>query len=263
VYTILLILVFALSSVAHGEQKLDTISLKFEREVVQDDSTEIVKGIAYYQAPLKVFIEVQEPVKQIMIVGPPTARQKAQWLTDGIDNDSDGATDEPDEGAYRSAMLIYYPVEKKAFRIKAKGLIPMPFIQNILSIMKDDYGLTETGYTLTKHERKGDTLYTYWTPPRKLKKHLGKFILGTANGVLVYAEAKNPKGKTAAKSFYKKHIELAGKQFPLEVRSEIFGGPKRTEEFVTYSEVEFNIALPDRVTSFKLPDSVPVDEVEW
>ena len=231
-YIIVLILLLALNSVAHGEQKLDTISLKFERKVVQDDSTEIVKGVVYYQAPLKAFIEVQEPVKQIMLV--------------------DG-----------EVMLIYYPVEKKAFRIKAKGLIPMPFIQNILSIMKDDYGLTETGYTLTKHERKGDTLYTYWAPPRKLKKHLGKFILGTANGVLVYAEAKNPKGKTAAKSFYKKHIELAGKQFPLEVRSEIFGGPKRTEEFVTYSEVEFNISLPDRVTSFKLPDSVPVDEVEW
>lgn len=231
-YIIFLILLFALNSVAYGTEKLDTISLKFERKVVQDDSTEIVKGIAYYQAPLKVFIEVNEPVKQIMVV--------------------DG-----------EVMLIYYPVEQKAFRIKAKGLIPMPFIQNILSIMKDDYGLTETGYTLTKHERKGDTLYTYWTPPRKLKKYLGKFILGTADGVLVYAEAKNPKGKTAAKSFYKKHIELAGKQFPLEVRSEIFGGPKRTEEFVTYSEVEFNISLPDRVTSFKLPDSVPVDEVEW
>ena len=57
-YIIVLILLLALNSVAHGSQKVDTISLKFERKVVQNDATEVVKGIAYYQAPQKVFIEV-------------------------------------------------------------------------------------------------------------------------------------------------------------------------------------------------------------
>lgn len=231
-HIIVLILLLALNSVTHGSQKVDTISLKFERKVVQNDSTETAKGIAYYQAPQKVFIDVQDPVSQIMLVN-------------------------------GEVMLIYYPVEKKAFRIKAKGAIPMPFIQGILSVMKDDYGLTEMGYTLTKHEKKGDTLYTYWDPPEKLKENMGKFILGTANGILVYAEARKSKGKATAKSFYSKHIELAGKQFPLEVRSEIVDGNSRMEESVSYSDVKLNISLPDRVTGFKLPDSVPVEEVEW
>ncbi len=232
-YIIVLILLLALNSVAHGSQKVDTISLKFERKVVQNDATEVVKGIAYYQAPQKVFIEVQDPVSQIMSVN-------------------------------GGVMLVYYPVEKKAFRITAKGPIPMPFIQGILSAMKDDYGLTEMGYTLAKHEKKGDTLYTYWDPPKKLKKHMGKFILGTtANGALVYAEARKSKGKATAKSFYSKHIELAGKQFPMEVRSEIVDGNSRIEEFVSYSDLKLNISLPDKVTGFKLPDSIPVKEVEW
>lgn len=231
-HVIALILLLTLNPVALRYQTPDTIFLKFVRKVVQSDSTEVVKGIAYYQASEKVFIEVQGPISQIMII--------------------DGGV-----------MLIYYPVEKKAFRMKAKGPIPMPFVQAILSVMKDDYGLTEMGYTLAKHETKGDTLYTYWDPPRKLKKHLGKFILGTANSLLVYAEARNPKGKTVAKSFYRKHTELAGKYFPLEVRSEIYDGSNRTEEYVVYSDVKFNIPLPDRVVNFKLPDSIDVKEVEW
>jgi len=232
VYVIALILLLVVGPVALGFQTPDTVSLEFERKVIQGDSTEFAKGTVYYQAPQKVFIEVQDPISQIMII--------------------DG-----------EVMLIYYPIEKKAFRIKAKGPIPIPFVQSILSVMKDDCGLTEMGYTLVKHEIERDALYTHWAPPRKLKKHLGKFILGTKNGLLIYAEARKPDGKTAAKSFYKKHTKLAGKYFPLEVRSEIYDGSNRTEEYVAYSDVKLNISLPDRIVNFKLPDSIPVRETEW
>ncbi len=230
--TIALIFLLALNSLAQGVEKLDTISLEFQRKVVIGDSTEIVKGIVYYQAPQKMFVQVQEPVNQIMLIN--------------------GGT-----------MLIYYPVEQKAFRIKAKGPIPMPFIQTVLSVMKDDYGLTEMGYTLAKHEKKGETLYTYWDPPRKLKKYLETFVLGTVDGVLVYTETRAAKGKAIAKSFYKNHIELAGKRFPLEIHSETIEGSKRTKEFVIYSDVKLNASLPDKVVNFQIPDSVPIEEVEW
>lgn len=231
-HIIALILLLIANPVAQESQKLETISLKFERKVVQTNVNEIVKGIAYYQTPGRVFIEVLDPVKQIMLIN-------------------------------GDVMHIYYPIEKKAFRIKAQGPIPMPFVQSILSAMKDDYGLTELGYTLDKHEKKDKTLYTYWKPPDKLKKHLGIFVLGTIDGVLVYAEARKPKEKAVAKSFYSKHIELAGKQFPLEVRSEIVEGKSHTEEFVSYSDVKVNISLPEEVTNFKIPDSIPVKEVQW
>jgi outer membrane lipoprotein-sorting protein len=229
---IVLILLLALNPMALVCRAPDTLSLKFERKAVQGSSTEVAKGIAYYQSPQRVFIEVRDPIRQIMII--------------------DG-----------KVMLIYYPVEKRAFRIKAKHPIPMPFIQAILSAMKDDYGLTEMGYTLAKHEAKGDMLYTYWAPPSSLKKRLGEFILGMTNGLLTYAEARGPDGRIAARSFYRKHIELAGGCFPLEVHSEVYDGSSHMEEYVTYSEVEFNVSLPNRVVSFRLPDSMSVEEVEW
>jgi outer membrane lipoprotein-sorting protein len=228
----ILALILTLNTVLPVSQMPETISLKFERKVVQNNSTEIVKGIAYYKAPHRVFIEVQQPLKQIMIVE-------------------------------KDVLTIYYPVENKAFHIKSKGPIPMPFIQAILSAMKDDYGLSEAGYNLTKTEKKGNILYTYWDPPKEHKKKMGRFILGTENGLLNYAEALDPKGKTVIKSFYQKHIEFNGKHFPLEARSEIIEGSKRTEEYVTYSDVKFNVSLPQEVVSFRLPDSVQVKEIEW
>ncbi|MGB9595140.1 MAG: LolA family protein [Candidatus Poribacteria bacterium] len=210
----------------------DTISLNFERKIVKEDSTEIVKGISYYKSPQKLYIEVQHPLKQIM----------------AIEN---------------NVLTIYYPIEKKAFRIKSKGPIQMPFIQSILSAMKEDYGLSDVGYTLTKSEMRGKILYTYWEPPKKYKKQMGKFIIGVENGLLSCSEALDPKGKTVIKSFYKKHIEINGKYFPLEVQSEITDGSIQIKEYIIYSNVKINIPLPQEVINFSIPNSVPVKEIEW
>lgn len=228
----LLALLIALNIALPTYKLPDTISLKFERKVVQKESTEIIKGTAYYQSPNRVFLEVDYPLKQIMIVD-------------------------------KSLLTIYYPLDKKAFRIKSKGLIPMPFIQAILSAMKDDYGLAEIGYTLKKHEKRGNMLCTFWDPPKAQKKRMGSFILGTENSLLTYAEALDPNGKTVIKSFYKKHIDFNGKHFPLESHSEIKDGAKINEEYVIYSDVRFNAALPNDVINFKIPDSIPIREIEW
>ena len=262
---VLLIFLLVLNSLAFGSQAPNTLSLKFERKVIQSGSTEVVEGLAYYhQSPQNAFIEVQEPVNHIRRLFIKVQKPINQiMLIDDIEKLVYNRDEKKVSPIKESMMYIYYPVEKRAFLIKAKGPIPMPFIQTILSVMKDDFGLTEMGYTFAEHERKGDTLYTYWNPPRKLKKHLGKFILGTANGLLVSAEARSPKGKTVAKSFYKKHIKLGEKYFPLEVRSEIYADSNRTEEHVTYSDVRINIPLPDEVINFKLPESTKVDEIEW
>lgn len=226
-----LLITFLMLNVSQFGQMPDTISLGFERKLVRENSTEIVKGISYYKAPQKLYIEVQQPLKQIMT----------------IEN---------------NVLTIYYPIEKKAFRIKSKGPIQMPIIQSILSAMKDDYGLSDIGYTMTKSEMKGKTLYTYWEPPKKYKKQMGRFILGIENGLLSYSEALNPKGETIIRSSYKKHIELNGKYFPLEIQSEITDGSRQTE-YITYSNVKINISLPLEIANFNIPDSVAVKEIEW
>ena len=230
--TLTILATFLILNISLTGQMPNTISLRFERKIIAENSTEIVKGISYYKAPQKLHIEVQHPLKQIMV----------------IEN---------------NITTIYYPIEKKAFRIKSKGPVQMPFIQSILCAMKDDYGLSDIGYTLTRSEKKGNTLYTYWDPPKEYKKQMGRFIIGIENGLISYSEALDPKGKTVVKSIYKKHMELNGKFFPLEIQSEIIEGSKKTNEYIIYSDVKFNISLPQEVINFSIPNSVPIKEIEW
>ena len=217
---------------APKSEMLNTFSAKFNREFVEHNKKEVVKGTIYYRAPKKVIAEVDTPIEQVMAV---------------IDK----------------VMLIYYPNEKKAFRIKSKNPIPPPFIQTIIGSMKEDYGLIESGYTLVKHEKKGDTIYTYWKPPSKHKKVLGSFILGTVSNKIVSAEAHQPDGRVAVKSVYRKHIKFGEKYIPREVFTEFYGESGVTQEHVIFSDVKFNPTLPDRVLNFRIPDSIPVKEVEF
>ncbi len=208
----------------------DTIVFNFERKVAQSNSTEIIKGTAYYKSD-RLFIEVKEPIKQIMIIE-------------------------------KNILNIYYPQDDRAFRIKSKKPFTMPFIDSIMTIIKEDHGLTELGYSLVKHEKNDNMVYTYWEPPKNKKKTMGQFILASEDNRLVYVEFRNHEGKSIAKSFYQNHVKINGKHFPMEVRSEITEGANIIEEYVTYSEVKFNVAIPKEVTNFKIPDSVKIENVE-
>jgi hypothetical protein len=230
---IIAIILFILVSGTAKSEMLNTFSAQIERTLVEHNKEEIVKGIIYYQAPQEVFIEVDTPLEQIMAI------------TDKV-------------------MLIYYPNAKKAFRIKSKNPIPPPFIQTIIGAMKEDYGLIKVGYTFIKHEKKGDTLYTYWEPPSKQKKFLGIFILGTLSNKLVYAEAQTPDGTPAVKSFYRKHLKFGDSYIPLDISSEYYDKSEIMRgEHIIFSDVKFNPVIPDRILNFKIPDGIPVKEVEW
>lgn len=223
---IILILLTALIS-----QSPDTIFLNFERKVVQSSSTEITKGIAYYKSPNRLFIEVKQPIKQIMIIE-------------------------------KNMLTIYYPEDNKAFCIKSKKSFTMPFINSIITAIKEDYGLAELGYNLVKHEKKDSKIYTYWDPPKDKRKILGQFIIASENNCLVYAELKSYEGKTIAKSFYQNHVKIDGRLFPMKVNSEIMEGTSVIEEQITYSEVKFNVAIPKEITNFRIPNSVKIENME-
>jgi len=218
---------------APKSEPLNTFSAKFNRTFVEHNKKEVVEGTIYYQAPNKVVTEIDTPIEQIMAV-------------------------------IGKAMLIYYPNEKKAFRIKSKNPIPPPFIQTIIGSMKDDYGLIELGYALVRHEKKGDTIYTHWKPPSKHKKVLGMFILGTApKNKIVSAETHQSNGRIAIKSVYRKHITFGERYIPREIFTEYYDKSGITQEHVIFSDVKFNPSLPDRVLNFKIPDSIPIKEVEF
>lgn len=209
------------------------ISGKFEREVEDSHSNQITKGEFFYESPKKMTAKVSEPVNQLM------------FITENI-------------------MTIYYPAENRAFRIKSEDPIALPFAQFFMLAVEEDYGLEEMGYTLTKHEIKGDTLYTYWDPQPKYKKLLGVFILGETDRGIVYTEAKTPDGNPKVRSFYAKHIKQGNSYLPAEIYSEFYhesGGT--TKEHLRFYDLKLDIVTPEWIQEFELPDSVSLKEVEW
>ena len=214
---------------------LKTFSLDFTRELTENNKTETTVGTLHYDVKAaRVVVEVREPLKQIMIV-------------------------------QDKVLEIYYPVENQAFRFIAKGQIPLPFVESILQLTQAEHGLTTVGYSLDRHEIIDEMLYTYWTPPEKIKDKLGIIILGSRTGRLISAEVKTSDGKLNAKSFYRKHAKLGDSHIPMEVTSSIYG-PKsevREHERVVYSNPQSNVQPPIPILRFEIPQSVKVKEIKW
>ncbi len=233
-FRLIILLLLFVPVISSRAELIQTLSLQFERELLEGEAKEITHGTIYYDAsPQKVVVEVTDPISQIMVV-----KDKV--------------------------LEIYYPIEGKAFRFKSKGMIPLPFIETIRRVTKTDGGLTDVGYSLLRHEQKEDTLYTYWGAPSKMKKVLGIAILGSIEDRIVSFEMQTPDGDIAAKSLYQKHIKLANRYIPMEISSEIYDqSGVMQHEHVSYSNAQLNMELPDWVVKFRIPMSVKVKEVGW
>lgn len=212
--------------------EINTASLSFVRRVSQQDgSVEVVKGNAYYTSPHKIYIEVESPITQIMVVNDKT-------------------------------LIIYYPDKEQAFRIKSKTPMDIPILQPLLLSMKDDHGLTGLGYTLRRHERKGNKLYSYWKPPKELEKKLDDFVLVTEDDVIIHAETKAKSGDFIARSYYSQHARYGNMRYPCSIKTILITDGKSTEEEIQYIDVKFNVALPNKAVNFELPEKVKIKEVE-
>jgi outer membrane lipoprotein-sorting protein len=223
-----MLLVFPVISVI----TFNTLSLNFERQVIENNSNEITKGTIYYESDKNTIIDVNYPLHQIMIIS-------------------------------KNIMIIYYPEQKKAFRFITKNPLPPIFVHSILMSLKDDFGLTEMDFKLSDNEIRNDTLYTYWDPPEIAKKILGKYIIGIENDKLVYVEIKNSKNKVIAKSYYSNHIPIGEKFIALKIYSESFNNSQIFKEYISYSDVKFNIKFPDYISNFKIPEEISIKDIEW
>ena len=221
-----------LSYSASFPQSSQTIQVQFERQYNEKGVKEIVKGNIYYRAPGGVTVVVNSPVKQWMIFA-------------------------------GKQLTIYYPDDKQAFQFNAQIPISLPFFEAFIGVVKTDYGLTDIGYVLSTHKTRGDTLFTYWSPPKKTSKTLGEFTLAYVSDKIVYAELKRRDGTTASRSFYKNHIHYGVTYFPLEIYTIRYTKKDSILEKVVYTNPQFDKPLPIEVMNFKIPTNVKIEEINW
>ncbi|HID11442.1 MAG TPA: hypothetical protein EYP17_09115 [Candidatus Latescibacteria bacterium] len=212
---------------------LETLQVSFNRTYVQVGRTEEVSGTLYYRArPERTVVRVEEPLKQWMVL----------------------------EGG---RLEIFYPEERRAFRILSKHPTNLPFFQAFLGALKEDYGLRKSGYALLGHEVRGDTLLTYWNPPKKLKKALGRFTLAYVGDKIIRAELRGLRGELLSRVLYGDHFPYAGAFLPLHIFTVRYTRSDTIYEEITYREPKCDFPLPEEVLQFRIPDDMEVEEVCW
>lgn len=213
-------------------QGIETISVHFTRILDTEGNKKFIKGNVYYQTPKKIVLNVIDPLLQWMVL------------------DS-------------NVLLIYYPDDRKAFQIKNENPFSLPFFEVFLGINKDDFGLSEIGYSLSNNEIKSDTLFTYWKPPEQAKNTLGEIIVGLVENKLVLIEIRNAKKKILAKSTYYNHVRYNNSFFPMEIVTVRNLKKSSIYEKVIYNNLQVNIPLPKEVLSFKIPADIEIKESQW
>lgn len=228
---IIQILFVILITTTVNSQIFKTVSVEFIRTIRQNDTKELLKGNIYFTGE-KFILITKSPLIQWMIIK-------------------------------NSNMLIYYPNEKKAIKIKSQNPISLPFFQSFLGLVEDNLGLSKLGYTISKNELHQDTLFVHWKPPKNAEKMLGEYILALKDNKIILTILKSPNGKTITQTTYKKYTNYGDQYFPLEINSITYLESNVTIESINYINPVFNKTIPKEITNFNLPKNVVVKEVQW
>ena len=212
-------------------QTFNTINLEFKRTVTHENTKEFTQGTIYYDGA-KTTLKINKPLNQWMIL----------------------------EGNH---ILIYYPDELRAIKIKSNNPTILPFFQAFAGVVKEDYGLSALGYVIKKSEVKGDTLFTYWNPPKKVRKFLGEFILAFEKNKFIFTEARNTHGKIVVRTTYHNHFLHGATYFPLRIISTQNTNNSTTIEDVIFSNPVFDRPLPSQVVNFNIPIGTKIEVMEW
>jgi outer membrane lipoprotein-sorting protein len=212
-------------------QKVNNISAKFERAIVDNSGRKITRGNIYYIAPQRIILHVEDPVKQHMLIA----------------NDT---------------LLIYYPEENRAFRFLGENPFVMPLLYAFIGFFKEDYGLPKAGYKLDKSERKGDTLVVFWTLPKAAEDVLGKIAIGKTKETVVFIEVRDKDDHLRMRTDFKDYRKYSRGYFPSTVLSEQYFDDNRISESINFTNPEFDVELPKELIDFEIPDSLKIIETK-
>ena len=196
--------------------------------IIQERSTttEVVKGSLYLlDGPVMLF-EVSSPVSQLM------------WIK-------------------QDTVDIYYPDEKKLFRIISRDTLPA---QNTsvskLFNLDFEHQLHAAGFKVTKSENKGDTLLLHWK-----KQNLPEIITGTIGEDFVLYRTRG-RGWSLEIKFWD-YRSIDGKRYPHFMRSTVTKGRFTKTEELRLANIETNQPLPQHLAEFKIPSDAEIKIVEW
>ena len=217
-------------------QAVETLIVDFSRKTVSASGEELISGTIYFKAPEDVIITVDSPVVQWSIF----------------------------EGAN---LLIYYPTERRAFRFISRNRLMIPFAQSFIGLVREDFGLSDAGFFLQEHRKRGDVLITVWRPPRAVRAYIGEARIGMQRYDKkvhpLFLELLDPEGNLLTRTTYLEYREDLEPSFPGRILILQNGEEGEVRDEIRYSGHRINQVLPAEVTGFHLPSDVSVEELKW
>src|SRR4030042_6222541 len=190
-------------------QIIKSLEVDVIRSYHEGEQCDKTRGHIDYQSNEKFLIHVIEPIHQWMIAQP-------------------------------GKLVIYYPDDKKIFHFPTESPFNFPFFQAFLGVVKEDYGLTNLGFTLKEHKVTAETLLTIWIPPEAIRRNVGNYLLMTCRKKIIVTELQNPDASTQARTTYAQHIEFSNIYFPLEIATIRYENTLVSAASILYSNPVFN-----------------------
>jgi len=217
-------------------QSVETLAVDFTRKTVSADGEELIRGTIYFRAPEDVVITVDAPV--------------VQWsIFEGAD------------------LLIYYPLERRAFRFISRNRLMIPFARSFIGLVREDFGLPDAGFLLKEHRKRAGVLITVWSPPRAVRSYIGEAWIGMQKYEEqvhpLFLEFYGPKGNLLTRITYLEYREDLEPSFPGRILILQNDAEGEVRDEIRYSDHRINEDLPAEVTEFHLPADVSVEELKW
>jgi hypothetical protein len=217
-------------------QSVETLIVDFSRKTATASGEQLVSGTIHFKAPEDVIIAVDSPLVQWSIF----------------------------EGAN---LLIYYPLERSAFRFISRNRLMIPFAQSFMGLVREDFGLSDAGFFLEEKCKCGDILITVWRPPRTLRAYIGEARIGMqrCDGKVhpLFLELLDPQGNLLTRTTYLEYRNDLEPSFPGRIIILQNGGEGQVRDEIRYSDHRINQGLPAEVSGFRLPLDVSVEELKW
>jgi outer membrane lipoprotein-sorting protein len=227
---LVLSIIFAATTLWLAAQSFNCLGVDFTRINKENAVTDTTSGKIYFQMPGKMYIQIYYPVNQ--------------HLT--YDKDK---------------FFIYYPETKEAFAIYSSNPTAIPFFTSFISVVKEDFGLSDLGFIMASHIVKGDTLIAEWTPPEALKPVLSKVRITYDKQKLISSQTFDTKAQLIISTNYADHYEFKGYYFPLTVTTHNYSGTIDNIEKVQYSNPQFELDFPAITKHFEIPEQIPIKEI--
>ncbi len=221
-----ILLLFALLVVNPSYTEFQAQFTLTTRRTQRTTTTEVAKGNLYSLKGQVLLFEVSSPVHQLM------------WIK-------------------KDTLDIYYPEEKKLFRIISRDTLPtsnstVPQLFNF----DFEHQLHAAGFKVTKSENKEDTLLLHWK-----KQNLPEIITGSIGENFVLYRTSGRGWNLEVKLWDYRSID--GKRYPHFMRSTVTKGRFTKTEELRLAHIETNQPLPRHLVDFKVPSDAEIKIVEW